>query len=295
MATKLKLKIGAEAAKVEATAGFSQYVGEVPPRGIYRARVKSLSIKPNKAKTKDLLVAVIEFDTAKDDPASKYNGYAIFERMVIPESMSEENADLFVGKINRLLDAMAGNTTLRNQFWGGGTVMDDKGEKVLKIGSTLVSGKKFQGIKVVVSARDDNYKRKSRNAAGKVVAENVRSLRVNDVYPADHEMPSKVSDEDLDALDEEAIDVDDADLEVDEGDGDPDEVITVDDDGEVETVPDPEDDGPEPETVPDPEDDDPVYDPDDDPEEPAADPEPEPEPEPEAPKKASARKRRSAF
>ncbi|WAA19695.1 hypothetical protein SEA_DALILPOP_68 [Gordonia phage Dalilpop] len=293
MATKLKLKIGAEAAKVEATAGFSQYVGEVPPRGIYRAKVRNLSIKPNKAKDKDLLVAVVEFDAPKDDPVSKYNGYAIFERIVIPESMGDENADLFVGRINRLLDAIAGDTSLRSKFWGGDAIMDDKGEKILKIGNLVVSGKKFKGLPVVVSARDDNYKRKSRGGDGKVKVENVRSLRINDVHPADHDVPSAVTDDDdVDLDDTEVIDVDDADIE--EG------VVDDDADGvEEEVVEDPEEDDPEPVDVDaDGDEEEVVYDPDDEPED---DPEPEPEPEPKkAPaKKAAAasagRKRRPAF
>lgn len=288
MATKLKLKIGAEAAKVKAAEGLGQYTGPTPPPGVYAAKVKTLQVKPTRKGDKTMLVAVIEFEAPKNDANAKYNGFAIFHRLVIPESMDEEWIDLKVGQINRLFDAISGDEKLRTVFWGGNAVMDDKGEKIVKLGKYTIGGKGFKGLPVVVSARSENYKRKSKGSDGKVVSEDVRALRVNDIYPADHAIPSSTVSDPTDIDEDEQVIIDDSDID--------DAVVEDEQDTDV-----PEDDGaedPEPEDEPaedEPEDEGDYVDEDGDEdgyiEE---DPEPEPEPEPE-PAKPAARKRRSAF
>lgn len=282
MATKLKLKIGAEAAKVKAAEGLGQYTGPTPPAGVYAAKVKSLGIRPTKKGDKTMITAVIEFEAPKNDENAKYNGFAIFHRLVIPESMDEEWIDLKVGQINRLLDAISGDEKLRTVFWGGNAVMDDKGEKIVKLGKFTIGGKGFKGLPVVVSARNENYTRKSKGADGKVVAETIRSLRVNDIYPASHVVPkSEVSDV-TDIDEDEQVIIDDSDIDdtgvVDEADID---------DTEPDEEPEPEED--ETEYVDEDGDDDGYV--EDDDSEPEPEEEPEPEPEPAKP----TRKRRSAF
>lgn len=240
MATKLKLKIGSDAAKVEATAGFSQYVGEVPPPGVYKASVKNLQIKESKS-GKTMLVAIIEFAAPKGSDAAKFNGYAIFDRLVIPESMSEEYADLAVGRINRLLDAISGDQKLRTAFWGGHAVLDDKGEKVLKIGKLVTGGKGFKGFPVVVSARNDSYTRKTKGSDGKVNAETVRSLRVNDIYPASHGLPGNEPEPEEVDSDEEYIEEDesaDVDTDIDTDEDESYEEEASEDEPETEDEPD---------------------------------------------------------
>lgn len=286
MATKLKLKIGAEAAKVKAAEGLGQYTGPTPPPGVYAAKVKTLQVKPTRKGDKTMLVAVIEFEAPKNDANAKYNGFAIFHRLVIPESMDEEWIDLKVGQINRLFDAISGDEKLRTVFWGGNAVMDDKGEKIVKLGKYTIGGKGFKGLPVVVSARSENYKRKSKGSDGKVVSEDVRALRVNDIYPADHAIPSSTVSDPTDIDEDEQVIIDDSDLD--------DAVVEDEQDTNV-----PEDDGaedPEPEDEPaedEPEDEGDYVDEDGD-EDGYIEEDPEPEPEPE-PAKPAARKRRSAF
>lgn len=286
MATKLKLKIGAEAAKVKAAEGLGQYTGPTPPPGVYAAKVKTLQVKPTRKGDKTMLVAVIEFEAPKNDANAKYNGFAIFHRLVIPESMDEEWIDLKVGQINRLFDAISGDEKLRTVFWGGNAVMDDKGEKIVKLGKYTIGGKGFKGLPVVVSARSENYKRKSKGSDGKVVSEDVRALRVNDIYPADHAIPSSTVSDPTDIDEDEQVIIDDSDLD--------DAVVEDEQDTDV-----PEDDGaedPEPEDEPaedEPEDEGDYVDEDGD-EDGYIEEDPEPEPEPE-PAKPAARKRRSAF
>lgn len=209
MAIKLQLKVGAEAAKVEAVEGFSKYAGETPPAGVYKAVVKQLQIKAlTSDPTKQKVVAIIEWFAPKGTPEAKYNGYAVFDHLTLPESMEEEYADLKIGKINRLLDAISGDQKLRSAFWGGSTVLDDKGEKILKIGSRVAGGKDFKGFPVVVSAKNDTYTKKTKNGDGEIEKETIRTLRVNDVYPANHQMPSTapVAAEDDVVLDEDVVD-----------------------------------------------------------------------------------------
>lgn len=209
MAIKLQLKVGAEAAKVEAVEGFSKYAGETPPAGVYKAVVKQLQIKAlTSDPTKQKVVAIIEWFAPKGTPEEKYNGYAVFDHLTLPESMEEEYADLKIGKINRLLDAISGDQKLRSAFWGGSTVLDDKGEKILRIGTKVAGGKDFKGFPVVVSAKNDTYTKKSKGENGEATKETIRTLRVNDIYPANHQMPSSapVAAEDDVVLDEDVVD-----------------------------------------------------------------------------------------
>lgn len=193
---KLVLALGAEAAKVEAVEGFANYSGPTPPAGLYFSRVKQIGITETKNTKKPMLRVVIEFK-AKDDKDSrkKFNGYAIFWHLVIPEDSSEEHYGLQVGQINRLLDALSGNDrAVRNAFWGGKADTDAAGKKVTKIGKVDLTDK--EGVEVLVSARAETFNRKVL-VNGKPVRdpktkkekfEQTSSLRVNDVFPADDEI-----------------------------------------------------------------------------------------------------------
>ncbi|AYB69217.1 hypothetical protein KNU10_gp65 [Gordonia phage Foxboro] len=309
MGVKLKLKLGAEAAKVKATEGYSNYSGPVPPMGVYSAKIKQIGVKPTRAGDKTMLVTIIEFDAPKGHEHEKYNGYAIFHRLVIPESMEEEYIDLKVGQINRLFDAISGDDKLRAAFWGGNAVMDDKGEKIIKLGQFSMGGKGFKGIPVVVSTKNDSYTKKEKGADGTIKKTPMRQLRVNDIYPSGHEVPSSGPVEEEVIVDDDEIVVDDDDVSDDPTDYDEDEqpekVVAATKKRATrrkpkpEPEPDPEDED-EPEPEEDPIDEDEYVDEDgdedgyvaDEPEDGDEDgPEPEPKPEPEP----TGRKRRSAF
>lgn len=313
MAVKLKLKIGAEAANVAASTGFANYTGPTPPAGVYAAKIKQLQIKETKGAEgkpkKPMLVAIIEFEAPKSHENSQYNGFAIFHRLVIPESMKEDYIDLKVGQINRLLDAISGDDSLRKIFWGGNAILDDKGVKITRLGKLVTSGKNFKGFSVVVSARNENYTEKKRDPKTKKIVKTVRrSLRVNDIYPGDHEIPDPVSDDD-EIIEDDGDSVDDV-LEDTDVVTDDTDVVTDDGDEVVSDEPEPEDDPePDPEPEADEDEDDPTYEVPDEDEgdseyvsedgdedgyvaEPDEEPEPEPEPEPTP---AKPRKRRSAF
>ncbi|QOP66725.1 hypothetical protein SEA_GROOTJR_66 [Gordonia phage GrootJr] len=309
MGVKLKLKLGAEAAKVKATEGYSNYSGPVPPMGVYSAKIKQIGVKPTRAGDKTMLVTIIEFDAPKGHEHEKYNGYAIFHRLVIPESMEEEYIDLKVGQINRLFDAISGDDKLRAVFWGGNAVMDDKGEKIIKLGQFSMGGKGFKGIPVVVSTKNDSYTKKEKGADGTIKKTPMRQLRVNDIYPSGHEVPSSGPVEEEVIVDDEIVvdddDVSDEPTDYDEDD-EPEKVVAATKKRTARRKPKPEPEPePEPETEEDPIDEDEYVDEDGDEDgyvaddEPEAEAEPEPEeddePEPEPEPKPTGRKRRSAF
>lgn len=192
---KLVLALGAEAAKVEAVEGFANYSGPTPPPGIYFSRVKQIALTETKQTKKTMLRVVIEFKARNDDPRKKFNGYAIFWHLVIPEDATEEHYGLQVGQINRLLDALSGNDkAVRMAFWGGKADTDAAGKKITKIGKIDLTDK--EGVEVLVSARSETFNRKVL-VNGKPVRdpktkkekfEPSTSLRVNDVFPADDEI-----------------------------------------------------------------------------------------------------------
>ena len=179
---KLKLGLGAAAAKVEAVEGFASYSGETPPAGIYPAVIKQIMFGESSTK-KPMLTAIVEFKAPKGDARKRdeYNGYPIFHYLVIPEDANYEHYGLQVGQINRMLDAMSKNDqSVRNAFWGDQAVLsDDKKPKILKIGKLTLKN----GIPVVVSAKNDTYTKKTKNKDGTVTTTKERSLRVNDLYP----------------------------------------------------------------------------------------------------------------
>lgn len=223
---KLVLALGAEAAKVEAVEGFANYSGPTPPAGLYFSRVKQIGITETKQTKKTMLRVVIEFK-AKDDKDSrkKFNGYAIFHHLVIPEDATEEHYGLQVGQINRLLDAMSGNDqAVRNAFWGGKADLDAAGKKITKIGKLDLTDK--EGIEIIVSARSETFNRKVL-VNGKPVRdpktkkekyEQTSSLRVNDTFPADDEIgkdrPELVEAVEEDDLSDVFVDEDESDAVV---------------------------------------------------------------------------------
>lgn len=223
---KLGLALGAEAAKVEAVEGFANYSGPTPPAGLYFSRVKQIGVTETKNTKKPMLRVVIEFK-AKDDKDSrkKFNGYAIFHHLVIPEDATEEHYGLQVGQINRLLDAMSGNDqAVRNAFWGGKADLDAAGKKITKIGKLDLTDK--EGIEIIVSARSETFNRKVL-VNGKPVRdpktkkekyEQTSSLRVNDTFPADDEIgkdrPELVETVEEDDLSDVFVDEDESDAVV---------------------------------------------------------------------------------
>lgn len=223
---KLVLALGAEAAKVEAVEGFANYSGPTPPAGLYFSRVKQIGVTETKNTKKSMLRVVIEFK-AKDDKDSrkKFNGYAIFHHLVIPEDATEEHYGLQVGQINRLLDAMSGNDqAVRNAFWGGKADLDAAGKKITKIGKLDLTDK--EGIEIIVSARSETFNRKVL-VNGKPVRdpktkkekyEQTSSLRVNDTFPADDEIgkdrPELVEAVEEDDLSDVFVDEDESDAVV---------------------------------------------------------------------------------
>lgn len=188
---KLKLSLGADAAKVEAVEGFANYEGPVPPAGTYPASIISIKAGESKSK-KPMFTVYVKIDAPKNDPKgrNKYNGYLISHFLIIPEDKSETHYGLQVGQINRLMDAISGDDRARKALWSGNAVLDEKGEKILSIAGIKLKS----GIKVIVATKSETYKRKVKDEeTGETKIEPTKTLRINDFFPAkkDDEVPEE--------------------------------------------------------------------------------------------------------
>jgi len=285
---KYVVKVGPEAAKVKSTEGFARYSGPTPPPGAYPVRVRSIRATESKSGD-DMLAVMMVVSAPKQDSRSKYNGFPIFHRLMLPLETTEEYFELKVGQINRLLDALSNNSPAAKQaFWSNKAVTDaTKKPKFLKIGPIDLQGK--EGLPAVVDIKLRKYEVKDPNTPGKV-REGV-SADVNDILPPTAKLAA-VKDE----PEEEAEEYDDTaedDGFVDEMEEGPDSAEDEEEgyDDEEDEEPDSAEDAEEDEA--DPED----GEEEDEPDEAAEyEEEPEPEPEPErrprkaAPKSAAARK-----
>ncbi|WNY15176.1 hypothetical protein SEA_MACGULLY_72 [Rhodococcus phage MacGully] len=181
---KLQLGLGSDAANVEASTGFEVYDGPTPPAGVYPASVISIKFTKSSVSKKPMFKVFSKIDAPKGDAKGreKYNGYLMTDNLIIPGDRSEEHYGLFVGKINRLLDAMAGGDpaackAARKALWGGQAVLDDSGEKVLSIGKDIkIKG----GVAVTVVTKGETYKRTDKET-GETTTE--KTLRINDYHP----------------------------------------------------------------------------------------------------------------
>jgi hypothetical protein len=180
---KLKLSgnVGIEAAKIDAVEGFSDYDGEVPPGGTYPSSVIAIKVGTSSTK-KPMLTVFSKIDAPKNDPKKRdrYNGYLMSDFLVIPEDKNYEHYGLQVGQINRLLDALSGDDMeARKKFWSGNAVTSADGKKLESIGPIKIKG----GVKVMIAAKADSYKRKEKDEDGNEELVTVKTLRVNDYFP----------------------------------------------------------------------------------------------------------------
>lgn len=209
---KLKLAIGSEAAKVEATQGFTNYEGPTPPKGVYPVVVKQIVFGESKAKN-PMLSAILEIKAPKEDKRSKYNGYALFEYLVIPRDKEDDNYGRRVGDINAFLDAMAGgNKAARKALWGNEAVIsDDKKPKIVKIGPIDLKVK--GGIPIKVNTRDEIETTRDKETGETI---ETRRLRVSSYNLADEAKPAEADADEIDADEIDPSDIDPEDFVDDE-------------------------------------------------------------------------------
>jgi hypothetical protein len=191
---KLAIRAG-DFSGVEAAAGFNNYVGPTPPKGLYRWTTKLWRVKTNSAGDQMFMI-VFEIDEPPKSKNAKYNGFASFHNA----NLTEQSAPY----VNGLLDALG---LSRKAVWtgaGNGVVTSKAAPNdVMKIGTKSVIG-----IDVMGNAVRKEYPLKS----GEFQLEIKTFLPVN----ADGD-----DDEDSDESDDD--DTDDADPDDDDdsdGDGD---------------------------------------------------------------------------
>lgn len=139
---KLVLKTdysGADAAKVEGQS-FTNYDGPTPPSGVFPVSVISIKIGESKTSKKQMLTVYAKVDAPKGHRFEKFNGFLFSDYLVIPESRNEEHFGLQVGNINVFFDALDETGKARKAFWGNNAVLDEKGEKIAKVGELTLKG-----------------------------------------------------------------------------------------------------------------------------------------------------------
>lgn len=210
-----------EAAKAKGT-GFNDYDGPLPPKGVYRMRMKFLRLKMSKTGN-PMLNALFEVCEpakigAKANPKAKYNGYAQFwHGNITPQG---------AGFVNAFLDALKIN---RRKFWDKDVHHDNDGEPkvegesyllgtITKIGTKVIKEGDEGPLLTVSITKDKPYNNEERmkasgfaeaRAAGKPTDEDD-----DDAYEEDEaeeefeeeEAEESESEEDEDAAEEEESD-----------------------------------------------------------------------------------------
>lgn len=201
---KLKLKVGAEAAKVAAVEGFKPYDGPTPPKGVYPAVVRVIDVQESKKTKKDMLRVIVDIAAPKSDKRSKFNGYSMFDYLVIPDDSEEEHYGLLVGKVNALLDAMSnGKQSVRDALWGGEAVIsDDKTPRVERIGPLNIKGSK-NGVPVIVTTKDEMRTFMEEDEDGELVEKTQRQLRINSYHPAEDAKSDEPEEPEVEEIEEE--------------------------------------------------------------------------------------------
>lgn len=132
---KMKFNVGADAADAEFDqSGF--YDGEVPPKGVYRVKVKNLRMKTNK-NDDPMINGIAEIAETKKSGKDKFNGYGIWFNI----NVTKQSAPF----VNNFLDAAGFN---KKAFWGSGGVTIDENDgdedrnivgSITKIGTKTVA------------------------------------------------------------------------------------------------------------------------------------------------------------
>lgn len=189
-------------ADTEAAKGFAEYTGEIPPKGVYRFKVKQWKLVESSAGDQMFRV-ILEITEPKKSKNAKYNGYTIFHNGVL----AEKSAPF----VNAMLDAFE---IPRKAVWvkgGAINVSKDDDELVVSIGK-----KKVTGLEIMASTKRRKY-------------EDEWQLNISQFLGA----PEDESDDDDDDDDDE----DDSDDSDSDDDDDDDEIPDDDDDDEDEPAP----------------------------------------------------------
>lgn len=130
---KIKIAAGGDFTGVDAAKGFDTYDGPLPPKGVYRLRVKFWKLVES-SNGDPMFKIGIEVDEPKGSDKAKYNGAFTMDYRVLMEKTAPF--------VNAMLDALG---LSRKAVWVDGIVTSrDDEEKVLKIGGKVVHGLLFK-------------------------------------------------------------------------------------------------------------------------------------------------------
>lgn len=139
--------------KAADTTGFEPYDGPTPPKGLYRAIIKSGKI--TKAKTgRDGIIIVAELEAVKGSNHAQYDGYPAFTRIYF----GDEGEEIL--------------QTREKQFYKSLGLNPEKGDvsivcDALEDGGRIktIGGKKIEGKEVLVDLREETYEGEPRTSS----------------------------------------------------------------------------------------------------------------------------------
>ncbi|WPH58013.1 hypothetical protein SEA_LUCKYLEO_65 [Gordonia phage LuckyLeo] len=142
---------------INADAGDAQvgYTGPVPPKGIYRGRLKRMELTktgPNsKAPGTPMLRMLVEIDEPKDSKNAKYNGYGIWNNQTVTKQST--------GFVNQMLESLTGGIeskakAVKTWFWKAQLNTEEPdGGHILAIGKLKINSPEAD-IPVIVSTKN---------------------------------------------------------------------------------------------------------------------------------------------
>lgn len=141
---KFKFDSEGNFADVDAAVPFDNYDGPVPPKGVYKFRIKRPQLVIN-SKDNEMITFIAEIAEPKGSDKAKYNGAVSFEN-ITPSAKSAQF-------VNAFLDSIGAN---RNKFWGDGGVVTEDDE--LPTGIKRIAGKVFEGLTFHAQTKIDRYR-----------------------------------------------------------------------------------------------------------------------------------------
>ncbi|QFG08206.1 hypothetical protein PBI_LAMBO_66 [Gordonia phage Lambo] len=142
---------------INADAGDAQvgYTGEVPPKGVYRGRLKRMELTKTGERSNNpgtpMLRMLVEIDEPKGSKKSQYNGYGIWNNQTITKKST--------GFVNQVLEALVGGNeqkakAVKTWFWKEQLVTDEpEGGHILAIGKFKINSPEAD-IAVIVDTKN---------------------------------------------------------------------------------------------------------------------------------------------
>ena len=138
---------------------FARYDGDIPPKGLYKAVIKTVNYMLSKEKQAPQLRAVVEIKEPAGSEKSEFNGYALFHYITLPVDPSYEYYGLQSAQTKEFLCALAGGDDAAWKGYKDDNMVGDESKtmKVTKFGTYSHNHKVGSPVKIMIE-QDGEYK-----------------------------------------------------------------------------------------------------------------------------------------